>query len=424
MIKFFIKGLIRDRQRSLLPIIVVAIGVMMAVFAQSWITGILGDIIDFNARFSTGHVKVVSQAYYDLVDQKPNDLALLDAEAFKEELETLYPDMTWVERIGFGGLMDAPDENGETLEQGPAFGIAANILEDKSGEISRLNLDKILTSGSMPADPSEVLLSEVFAERLGVGPGDPVTLITSTMYGAMSITNFTVAGTIKFGAPVLDRGGVVADITGIRQALDMQDATGEFLGYFDKYDTYVDEVAVAFSNEFNKRFTDSTDIFSPLSVPLREQNALTSYLDLVGYMESIIISIFVVAMSIVLWNAGLLGGLRRYGEMGLRIAIGEHKTHIYRSLLSEALIIGVVGSVIGTLAGLGVASLLQKGLDFSAMLEGSSMMMSGIYRTQITPETYYIGFIPGFLATILGTALAGIGIFRRQTADLFKELQA
>jgi putative ABC transport system permease protein len=52
------------------------------------------------------------------------------------------------------------------------------------------------------------------------------------------------------------------------------------------------------------------------------------------------------------------------------------------------------------------------------------MMMSGIFRTQITPEAYYIGFIPGVLATLAGTALAGIGIYRRQTARLFKELQA
>ncbi len=52
------------------------------------------------------------------------------------------------------------------------------------------------------------------------------------------------------------------------------------------------------------------------------------------------------------------------------------------------------------------------------------MMMSGVFKAKITPESYYIGFIPGFFATILGSALGGIGIYRRQTADLFKELQA
>jgi putative ABC transport system permease protein len=58
------------------------------------------------------------------------------------------------------------------------------------------------------------------------------------------------------------------------------------------------------------------------------------------------------------------------------------------------------------------------------MMQGSNMMMSGVYRAQITPECYYIGFIPGVLATLFGTALAGIGIYKRQTAQRFKELQA
>ncbi len=52
------------------------------------------------------------------------------------------------------------------------------------------------------------------------------------------------------------------------------------------------------------------------------------------------------------------------------------------------------------------------------------MMMQGVMKAKITPEAYYIGFIPGIFATTLGTALAGIGIFKRKTAQLFKELQA
>ncbi len=43
--------------------------------------------------------------------------------------------------------------------------------------------------------------------------------------------------------------------------------------------------------------------------------------------------IFIGAMSIVLWNAGLLGGLRRYGEFGIRLAMGETKPKIYKSLI-------------------------------------------------------------------------------------------
>jgi putative ABC transport system permease protein len=244
------------------------------------------------------------------------------------------------------------------------------------------------------------------------------------MYGAMSITNFTLAGTIRFGAPVLDNGGIVADISGIRPALDMHDAVGEILAYFREGE-YDDEYANSFSDDFNRTFSDPADSFSPVMVPLSKQDELLGgYLVMIDSMVSIVVAIFMIAMAIVLWNAGLLAGLRRYGEMGLRMAIGEHKSHIYRSMLSESLIIGVAGSVIGTAIGLGLAKIAEQGIDFSSMLQGSTMMMSGIYRAQVTPASWYIGFIPGILATLFGTALAGIGIYRRQTANLFKELQA
>ncbi|MBE0653986.1 MAG: hypothetical protein IH594_09320, partial [Bacteroidales bacterium] len=63
MIRFLIKGLIRDRQRSFLPFLVVGIGVMLTVFMHAWVTGVIGDSIEFNARFDAGHVKVVTRGY-------------------------------------------------------------------------------------------------------------------------------------------------------------------------------------------------------------------------------------------------------------------------------------------------------------------------------------------------------------------------
>jgi putative ABC transport system permease protein len=423
MLRFYIKGLFRDRSRSLMPIIVVAIGVTLAVLMHCWITGVLGDLVVFNARFSTGHVKVMSQAYYDNVDQRPNDLAMIGTEELIDNLYSEFPGMEWVERIQFGGLVDAPDENGETKAQGPGGGMAIDLLSPDSKEIERLNLASSIVQGRLPESPDELILSEDFATKLEVGIGDEVTMIGSTMYGAMSITNFIVCGTIKFGTGALDRGGMIADISGIRQALDMQDATGEILGYLPTGE-YDDLETSAISATFNEKYNQPQDEFSPVMVTLREQNNLSGFLDLFDYFKGVIIGIFVVAMSIVLWNSGLLGGLRRYGEMGLRMAIGEEKGHIYRSLITESVFIGIVGSAVGTTIGLFFASLMARGIDITDMAQNSTMMMQSVMKAKITTDAYYIGFIPGLLATVMGTSLAGIGIYKRKTAQLFKELQA
>ena len=136
------------------------------------------------------------------------------------------------------------------------------------------------------------------------------------------------------------------------------------------------------------------------------------------------IFLFVSAMAIVLWNAGLLGGLRRYTEFGVRIALGEDKGHIYRSLLWEALMTGVIGSVIGTALGVTVVYALNShGIDISGMMKNATMLMPSVMRPAVTPVMWYIGFIPGVFSMLLGNALAGIGIYKRETARLFNELE-
>jgi len=130
-------------------------------------------------------------------------------------------------------------------------------------------------------------------------------------------------------------------------------------------------------------------------------------------------------MSAVLLNAGLMSGIRRYGEVGIRMALGEAKGHIYKTMLYESVLIGFAGSVIGIGLGLLLALYFQeKGLDMSGQFKNSTLMVSNMIRAKISLTSCFIGFIPGLFATLTGTSLSGIQIFKRQTASLFKELES
>jgi len=423
MIRFLIKGLLRDQHRSLFPVIVVALGVMLTVLMYCWITGILGDFIDSNARFLTGHVKVMTRAYRENIDQMPIDLALLDTDQLMTKLSSDFPDLQWVERIRFGGLLDAPDEYGETRTQGPTIGLAVDLLSEDTDEIQRLNIREALVRGSIPDDPGEILISEIFAGKLGISPGDRVTLLASTMYGAMSAYNFTVSGTVRFGITVMDRAASIMDITDVRTALDMENACSEILGYF-KNNVYLNSHAEILCRKFNADYADSDDEFVPVMIPLSDQNGLSDMLEYMQGIIGIMISVFIMAMALVLWNTGLIGGLRRYGEMGVRLAIGESRGHVYRTLVAESIVIGILGSSLGTAVGLFFSYILQTvGIDIGSWMKNATMMLPNTIRASITPAAYYIGFLPGLFATIVGTSLSGLGIYRRQTARLFKELE-
>ena len=423
MIRFLIKGLYYDKSRSRLPIIVVAIGVMLAVFLNAYITGFMGETVELNARFANGHVKVMTKAYAENESQLPNDLALTEVTALKNELSERFPELDWAARIQFGGLVDVPDENGETLSQGPATGMGIDLLSSESKEIERLNIKESIVRGRMVQQPGEALLAEEFSRKLGVNPGDEITLISTTMHGSMSMYNFKLAGTLSFGNEAMDRGSIIVDIEDARTALDMYDAAGILLGIFDN-GFYDNERALEIADTFNAGMDDE-DEYAPVIKSLTQQSGMGQLVEVTEKWSVYIISIFIVAMALVLWNAGLLGGLRRYGEFGVRLAMGEEKDHLYRTLIYESVFIGLTGSIIGTALGLFAASLLQRdGIDITGMMEGSAMLYPSAIRTRITPTDYYIGFIPGLLSTIVGTMLAGLGIYKRKTSQLFKELEA
>jgi putative ABC transport system permease protein len=424
MIKFLIKGLLRDKQRSLLPIIVVAIGAMLTVLLSCWMNGFLDDSIELNAKFSTGHIKIMTGPYMRNIDQLPNDLALTGADTLVLRLKKEFPDVKWGERIRFGGLIDAPDKNGETRTQGPAMGIGIDLLSGDKSETERFNIEKSLRRGKLPSKNGEILMSEDFSQKMKVNPGDTVTFIGSTMNGSMAFYNYIVSGTIIFGAGAMDHGSIIADISDVRQSLDMDNAAGEILGYLPE-NYFNDEKANLVVTHFNNIFPPSGDEYAPVILTLKQQNNLGNMIDQLKQISGVMIFVFVIAMSLVLWNAGLLGGLRRYTEFGTRLAIGEDYSHIYKSLIGESVIIGIIGSVIGTLIGLFAALYLQKhGIDLGSIMKGGAIMMPSVFRARISSSALFIGFIPGLISTVAGTMLSGIGIYRRKTAQLFKELEA
>lgn len=423
MIKFLIKGITRDRSRSILPIVVTSIGVALTVFLSGYIRGAMGDMVDLNARFETGHMKVVTRPYLENKSQLPNDLALLGVNELINELSQDFPEATWEKRIRFGGLIDVADTTGVTSKQGPAVGLALDLFTPNSKEIERMNIEPALVRGSIPQHTGEALLSEDFAQKLGVDVGDEVTYVGSTMNGSMTFRNLKVSGTLRFGSAAMDRGALILDITDAQYILDMEDGASEVLGYL-KNEVYNDELAAEIAARFNAKYEDSDDEFAPVMQSLKQQNGLASLIDYAEGMSGIFVIIFVLAMSVVLWNTGLLGGLRRYQEYGIRLALGESKGQIYRNMILEAVVIGVIGSLVGTAIGVAGAYALEVyGFDMTKYAPQSNMLMPNIIRAKVTADLFYIGFIPGVFAMVFGTMLSGIGIYRRETARLFKELE-
>ena len=428
MMYFLIKGLLRDRSRSLFPVIIITITVTIVIFAIGFMKGSMNSVFQSTAVIISGHEKVVTRAYKEESQMLPNDLALLNVDQIIRNLDKEYPDHFWSPRITFGGLLDMPDKNGETKDQGPVYALGIDLLKTGSRIIEIWELDKNLVNGRLPKTFNEALIGQKLANKLNITVGDTATYIGTTMHNAFTTYNFTIVGTFDLQKGQADSQMMLVDISGARKALDMENAASEILGFTHSL-FYDDDKAVNLRSNYNENYSDSSDIFSPVMMALRDSSQQMG--DMVEFVDAflmIIGTIFLIIVMVVLWNMGLMNGLRRYGEIGLRLAIGESKGVVYRSMIVEAVIIGLTGTMIGTGLGLSIVYYVQEnGIDYSevvATMSTASMVMPNVFYAKITPDLYYIGFIPGLIATVLGTMLAGIAIYKREMAQLFKELES
>ena len=425
MIKFLTIGLLRDRSRSLFPVLVITLTVTLVIFTIGFMQGMLNNLLLDTAVILTGHEKVVTRAYSEESQLMPNDLALMDVDQLIENLEQEYPDFFWSPRITFAGLLDVPDENGETKFQGPVIAFGIDFFSDKSRQVEIWKLESSLVSGKLPENRNDALISSKLANQLNLSAGESVTFIGSTMDNAFTTYNFNVSGTFNLRKGQTDKQMMLVDLSGARLALDMDNAASAIFGFTHSL-YYDDESAVTLRTDYNTK-SDSLDIFSPFMLALRDGNQMGTMVDISEAMLAIMGGVFLVVVMVVLWNMGLMNGLRRYGEVGLRLAMGESKGQVYRSMISEAVIIGLTGTVFGTGIGLALTYYVQEnGIDYTKGIEAlsnSSMIMPNIFYAQVTPDLFYIGFVPGVLATVLGTMLAGLAIYKREMAQLFKELE-
>ena len=159
MIRFLAKGLIRDRSRSLFPLLAIIITVTLVIFGIGFMEGAMNNLLQSTAVISSGHVKVVTKAYKKESNQLPNDLALFDTKNIIHTLSHMYPDYFWTPRVTFGGLLDVPDIYGETKEQAPVFALGIDFFSERSRQTEIWELEKYLIKGHIPKSRDDAPVS-------------------------------------------------------------------------------------------------------------------------------------------------------------------------------------------------------------------------------------------------------------------------
>ncbi len=123
----------------------------------------------------------------------------------------------------------------------------------------------------------------------------------------------------------------------------------------------------------------------------------------IGWLLAAIASISLVVGGISIMNIMLVSVAEQTREIGLRLALGATRGHISRLFLTEALLICVVGGLIGVAAGGGASWLISGITDWPVLIDPSTVAAALAFSTVIG---LVFGFYPARRAAGLLPATA------------------
>ena len=240
-------------------------------------------------------------------------------------------------------------------------------------------------SGRAPERSGEVVLNTGAAKKGHIKVGDRIKLVLPNK----PITTLTVTGLYKTKAGT---GGYVGALLNRDQALSLLTD--------GKYFSAVDVSAQPGVSQ--KQLTDRIAKVLPAGVEAitgkqlvdDTNKQITNALSFINYVLLAFGFIALIVGTFIIYNTFSMIIAQRLRELALLRAVGASRKQVRRSVLLEATIIGIIGSVLGILGGVGLAYGLRALLD--ALNVG---LPSGALR--LIPRTVIVAFVIGIGVTLL-----------------------
>jgi putative ABC transport system permease protein len=250
-----------------------------------------------------------------------------------------------------------------------------------------------LDEGRLPTNGTEMAMDRGSFKDGDFSLGDTVTVI-----GQAGTRDFTLVGVFRFGDADSAAGASVS-------GFDLATAQ-EFLGQPGQ----VDAVLVAGDGSVSQEelaariqaaVPEGIEVLTGAEITAENQNAIEQGLSFFNTLLLVFAGVGLFVGSFIIYNTFAITVTQRMREHALLRAVGAGRSQVVGSLLIEAVIIGVVASLIGF--GLGI--LLSQGLRSMLVAFGIDIPTTGLV---VAPRAFVIAMLVGTLITVVAAVMPSI----------------
>lgn len=399
LLKISWRNLFRNPRRTGASLSTVALGAAGLLIYQGFNSGVMNQYRENVIRGYYGNGQVFPQNYYGKVHEQPWKLwfensAEVEAQIRKASGVTqVFPRVSFYSFIVKGGVTLGGKGEGVIPERENSFFTEMNFI-----------------SGHDLQNQNEIILGKGLAESIDAKVGDTITLLTQTINGQLNGADLTVAGIFFTGKKVIDDSFYRVELSQAQQLLDT---------------TRVEMFALATTGveawpSVEKEIRQINGNLDAIPFEILDKNYYQNSVDFLNAQFAFIRSIILVIVGMGIFNVISVGLLERAGEMGALRANGEKRRRLFKILILENSLLGIVGGGIGLcLAVLVDKTLLAQGIP---MPPAPGITRQFMVFLDIMPEHYLQALLLPMLATVVASLYPIIKLLRKSIPDLLRSV--
>lgn len=239
-----------------------------------------------------------------------------------------------------------------------------------------------------PPSPGTVVIDRGSAKSGKVKIGDTVTIVTIN-----GVRNFTVSGIATFAGNDSSLGATWAlfDLATAQEFLSGQPGKIDGISVLGdgsvSQDTLAKTIGTALANP-------ALEVKTGAQITKENQDSVAQVLSIITVAFSVFALISLFVGSFIIYNVFSISAAQRTQENALLRAIGASRRQVTRSMFTEALVVGIGGSLLGCLGGLGLAALILSILQRIGWLANEASL-------SVQPTGFVITLVVGVLVTLV-----------------------
>jgi ABC-type lipoprotein release transport system permease subunit len=391
LLRLAVKNLSRYKRRTIITAVAIAVGIAMFLIVDSMLLGVEQESERNLKWYETASLRIHTRAWWEDRLFLPLDDAIEEPTPIVEML--VHSGYQAVSRTRFAAeLILGYEEFGDD----GYIPVTITAIGEDDGRVYRfgesLGEGRFFTPGEMDG----LVLGSWLAEDIGAQVGSVLTVSVRGKGGFYEAFDAQVVGLVNCPNPNVNRTLVMMDI----------EAADQYLG-MDGSVTNID-IRIADTRDLEAVQRQIQQQLDPSLVVLNWKDLAQDYLALVSSKQGgsymILLLIFIIA-AVGISNTMLMAMYERSGEIAMMRAMGMEGGALWTAFLLEAGLIGLLGSLIGSLLGiLANLYLVEVGVDLSFMLRDLDM---GFRITNVMYGAWNVGAF--IIAGIGGTALSMLG---------------